>query len=100
MANAYVRRDQLPANEQRPPGNPEEQKAGPRKVTAFDGEFVEARDFATTSEDVSTPKEVEAEHPQDEAFNEDTFTCEECGKEFKTERGMNSHIEAKHSESQ
>lgn len=84
MAEAHVRREQLPANEQRPPGNPEEQKAGPRAVTEFDGELVQTRDFVTTSEDVSVAQEDEV------------FVCPDCEREFKTSRGLDSHYENKH----
>lgn len=80
-----VRREQLPANEQRPPGNPEEQKEGPRAVVAFDGEFVQGRDAATMSEDVKVSED-------------EVFVCPECEREFKTTRGLDSHFEAKHSE--
>ena len=27
---------------------------------------------------------------------QDVFICQECGKEYKTERGLNNHIKTKH----
>ena len=89
---AYARREQRPANEQRPPGNPEENKEGPVAVTEYDGEFVQARDFITASE---TP-EVLDEINDDMTSTE--FTCDNCDRTFKTERGKTAHMVAKHSD--
>lgn len=89
---AYARREQRPANEQRPPGNPEEEKQGPVAVTEYDGEFVQSRDFITASE---TP-EVLDEINDDMTSTE--FSCDKCDRTFKTERGKTAHMVAKHSD--
>ena len=31
-----------------------------------------------------------------EEVEQDRFICKECGKEYKTERGLNNHIKTKH----
>ena len=31
-----------------------------------------------------------------EEVEQDVFICKECGKEYKTERGLNNHIKTKH----
>ena len=31
-----------------------------------------------------------------EEVKQDIFVCKECGKEYKTERGLNNHIKTKH----
>lgn len=33
-----------------------------------------------------------------EEVKQDVFICKECGKEYKTERGLNNHIKTKHQE--
>ena len=32
----------------------------------------------------------------EEEVKQDVFICKECGKEYKTERGLNNHIKTKH----
>lgn len=32
----------------------------------------------------------------EEVVKQDVFICKECGKEYKTERGLNNHIKTKH----
>ena len=67
-----VRRESLPAHQQRPKGvDPSE-----------DGEFVLAGDEITKAEDVKA--------------EESLLDCPECDKSFKTQRGLDSRMEAKH----
>ena len=33
---------------------------------------------------------------EEEVVKQDIFICKECGKEYKTERGLNNHIKTKH----
>jgi hypothetical protein len=89
---AHARREQRPANEQRPPGNPEEEKEGPGAVTEFDGEFVQSRDFITATERPEVLDEINDDMSSDE------FQCDECDRTFKTERGKTAHMVAKHSD--
>lgn len=89
---AHARREQRPANEQRPPGNPEENKEGPIAVTEFDGEFVQSRDFITATERPEVLDEINDDMKSDE------FQCDECDRTFKTERGKTAHMVAKHSD--
>lgn len=61
-----IRREALPADKQRPEGVDPSQ----------DGEFVPSNDEVTKAEDV--------------------MACKDCDKEFKTERGLSSHMDSKH----
>ena len=40
--------------------------------------------------------EVSEEDVVEEVVKQDIFVCKECGKEYKTERGLNNHIKTKH----
>lgn len=47
--------------------------------------------------DAAKASKPEAEEPESEGETK-LFVCEECGKEYKTERGLDNHVEREHGE--
>lgn len=57
---------------------------------------LEARNFGESVSESVEPGTEDASEPGEEEADSDVYACEECGKEFDTERGLKSHAGQKH----